>query len=469
MALRKTVPDSPDALGEWLQDNKNLDVFKTPETTAEFMETYRSNANAADPDIQRELSEQEKQVLLSFLEDNGYAEDRSGKRLPLGDDAAGISSSRSMYKDLGISRVDQLKIAATGRGPAMTAGEGFEDIGDWLLAMSKAVAVEPSLRTDDERLVHFHEKALSEGVPGDGGVLVPEEFRAELMMLALEAAVVRSRARVIPMGSTSLRFPAIRDASHASSVFGGVVGTWVPEGGSVASNTNQPNFTGVRLVANKLTGYTRASNEILSDSAVALEALILSLFPQAINYFEDDAFINGTGAGQPLGTLNADAMVTVAKETGQSATTIVKENIDKMYSRMLPSSLGSAVWVAHNDTIPQLLALSQAVGTGGNAVMVMNINPTPVWTIYGRPVIFTEKAQTLGTAGDIMFVDYSHYLIGDRQALTMARSEHVLFTTDELVWRFIQRVDGRPWIQSALTPRNGSNTVSPFVTVATRA
>ena len=111
MALRKTVPDSPDALGEWLQDNKNLDVFKTPETTAEFMETYRSNANAADPDIQRELSEQEKQVLLSFLEDNGYAEDRSGKRLPLGDDAAGISSSRSMYKDLGISRVDQLKIA----------------------------------------------------------------------------------------------------------------------------------------------------------------------------------------------------------------------------------------------------------------------------------------------------------------------------------------------------------------------
>ena len=61
------------------------------------------------------------------------------------------------------------------------------------------------------------------------------------------------------------------------------------------------------------------------------------------------------------------------------------------------------------------------------------------------------------------------YRFGDRQALTVSRSEHVNFTTDEQVWKFVQRVDGRPWLTSALTPRNGSTTISPFVNLATRS
>jgi len=197
--------------------------------------------------------------------------------------------------------------------------------------------------------------------------------------------------------------------------------------------------------------------------------LLGRMFPEALAYFEDDAFINGDGAGEPLGILNADALITVTKETGQAATTLVAENLDKMYSRMLPSSVGNAVWIAHPDTFPQLASLSRAVGTGGSAIWVSNISDGPPSSIYGRPLIFSEKAQTLGTAGDIYFVDLSYYVVADRQAVTMAASEHVRFTNDEMVWRFVERIDGRPWIDSALTPRNGSNTLSPFVNLAARA
>ena len=112
----------------------------------------------------------------------------------------------------------------------------------------------------------------------------------------------------------------------------------------------QPTFTQVQLTARKLTGYTVASNELLQDSAISMEALINSMFADALTYFEDDAFINGTGAGQPLGILNADAMVTVSAETGQSAGTILWENIVNMYSRMLPQSLGRAVWIASSSS-----------------------------------------------------------------------------------------------------------------------
>ena len=140
-----------------------------------------------------------------------------------------------------------------------------------------------------------------------------------------------------------------------------------------------------------------------------------------------------------------------------------------MYARMLPASLGNAVWIAHNDTFPQLATMSLAVGTGGSAVWMNNGVGGPPMTILGRPVIFTEKAQTLGTAGDIYFADLSYYMIADRQQLEVASSEHTRFSTDETDWRLIQRVDGRPRIDSALTPRNGSNTVSPFVALATRS
>ena len=69
-------------------------------------------------------------------------------------------------------------------------------------------------------------KALNEGSGEAGGFLVPEEFRAELLSLALEEAVVRPRATVIPMASNTIKIPRIKDTSHASNVHGGVTANW---------------------------------------------------------------------------------------------------------------------------------------------------------------------------------------------------------------------------------------------------
>src|SRR3546814_14224852 len=60
------------------------------------------------------------------------------------------------------------------------------------------------------------------------------------------------------------------------------------------------------------------------------------------------------------------------------------------------------------------------------------------------------------------------YLIGDRQMMTVDSSEHVKFTSDKTTYRVIQRNDGRPWVESALTPTNKSATLSPFVQLAAR-
>ena len=336
----------------------------------------------------------------------------------------------------------------------------FKTLGHFFKAVGSAGTIGGSV---DQRLI----KVLGEGQGDQGGFLVPEEFRTSLLSLALEQAVVRPRAFVMPMGSNKVTIPAIRDTSHASNVFGGVSAYWTPESGSLTAS--EPTFAQVALEAKKLTGYTTSSNELLADSAIALETLLSRLFGEAIAYFEDDAFIAGVGGGQPQGILSADALISVAKETGQAATSIVAENIDKMWSRLLTSSQNRAIWIAHPDTFPQLASLSRTVGTGGSAVWIQNMTGGPPTSIFGRPLIFSEKCETLGTVGDIYLVDLSYYLIGDRQQVTMAASPHVRFTNDEMVWRFVERLDGRPWVDSALTPRNGSNTVSPFVALATRS
>jgi HK97 family phage major capsid protein len=269
------------------------------------------------------------------------------------------------------------------------------------------------------------------------------------------------------MSTSRVTLPTVDATSHATNVFGGVQAYWTPESGQMTDVA--ADFGRVSLDSWKLTAYSHVPNELISDSAISFEAFLRATFPRALAYFEDVAFISGNGAGQPLGFLNAPAAVTVNKESGQAAATIVWENIVKMYARMLPQSLGNAVWIVSPDVFPELATMALSVGTGGGPIWLNNGVAGPPATILGRPVVISEKVNTLGTAGDINFVDLSYYLIGDRQALTVSSSEHYRFQNGETAFRFVSRVDGRPWLQSALTPRNSGPTLSPFVKLETRA
>ena len=450
------IPNNPDGLlAELDTPEKAAQIFSDPEKRKDWLSGYVRSFNEANRDTQTDwLREETEKAATDFLTRNGYVPASKG-RPPMSDDGG----SKAPYK--GMSAHERRQIAATGHGPGVELVGRFDEPTDFFKAVDWQTLQRSGI---DSRL-----KALGSGAGADGGFLIAEDYRAEVMRIALESAIVRPRARVIPMGGPTVRYPMIRDTTHASNWYGGITANWVPEGGDL-STVVQPTFGQVALTAKKLTAYTEAPNELMADAAVALESLLMQLFPEAIAQFEDDSFLNsGVGAAAPLSVLNADALIGVAKETGQDADTIVWENIVKMYSRMLPASLGRAVWVANIDTFPQLAQMSLAVGTGGAPVWLNSGVGGPPNSILGRPLIFTEKAETIGDAGDLMLVDFGYYLIGDRQAMTVDSSPHVRFTTDKTVWRFIQRVDGRPWIDSALTPRYSTATLSPFVSLAARA
>lgn len=258
--------------------------------------------------------------------------------------------------------------------------------------------------------------------------------------------------------------------SNVSSVFGGVVVYRKAEGEDFVES--QAKFGKVKLDPTKQTALAYVTNETIRDGGGALTAFLNKAMPSAMAFYEDVDYLTGTGAGEPLGALATqnEALLVVAKETGQAADTIVWENVLRMYSRMLPGSLARAVWLASPDTFVELATMALSVGTGGSAVWITDATGTPTLTLLGRPVIMTEKTPgVLGDQGDLSFVDFGFYLVGQRDTMSLETSPHVKFISDQTTIRVIQRNDGRPWIATPITPKNGGPTLSPMVTLAVRA
>ena len=307
---------------------------------------------------------------------------------------------------------------------------------------------------------------MEEGEDSQGGFLVPEVFRADLQMIALENSIVRPNGATIipPIKTDSLKIPYVDDTSHATTVFGGVQASWTAE--AAAKDLTKPKFGQMELTPHKLAGITYLSHELRDDSAIALVPLIKRMFGSAWGYFEDDAFINGNGVGQPLGILNCNCLKVVNRNT---LLRVMIEDLAEMYACMLPGSHDYGVWVINPGVIPELLEMGSgnaADASGKILVFTKDVQGKPRWEIWGRPVFFSEKMPTLGTQGDIGFFDMRYYFIFDRQPITIDFSSHVAFTTDEDCWRFVLRVAGQCWPAQTITPRNAAapvTTQSPFV------
>lgn len=312
---------------------------------------------------------------------------------------------------------------------------------------------------------------LGELIPSDGGFLVQQDFATELLRRAYQLGQITSRCRRIPISANanSLKVYGVDETSRATgSRWGGIRAYWLAEAGALTASA--PKFAKIELSLHKLGVLAYATDELLQDAA-ALGSVIMDAASEEIAWTTENAIINGTGAGQPLGILTAACTVSQAKESGQSATTVVAQNVINMRSRLWAASRGNSVWLVNQNVEPQLHQMSVAVGTGGVPVYLpaTGLASGPYDTLYGRPVIPVEYCATLGTVGDIILADFSQYLLADKSGIQSASSIHVQFLYDETVFRFIYRVDGQPTWNSALTPANGSATLSPFVTLATRA
>ncbi len=365
---------------------------------------------------------------------------------------------------------EALSIARRGLSVPVDRETHFLSLGEQLQAVyHHAISKGANL---DARLVRAPSGA-GEVDPTGGGFLVQTDFQAAIFMIAHDMGELLSRVNTIPISSKSngLKIPCVDETSRATGArWGGVRSDWASEGsvGPGGPETNRPRFRMIEFDLKKLISKMTLTNELLQDSN-ALTSVASQAFAEEVMFMTEDAIVEGTGAGTPLGYMNSPALIIVPKEFGQVGT-ILKENIDKMWGRCWVRCLDSAVWLCNQELFPQLNSLNQVIGLAGQLVFKPpgGMSAEPYGKIFGRPVITVEYCSALGTPGDLALVDLSQYTIVDKGGVQLATSMHVAFDTDEMRFRITYRVDGKPMWHQPMTPFKGGLTKSPFVVLAQR-
>jgi HK97 family phage major capsid protein len=191
-----------------------------------------------------------------------------------------------------------------------------------------------------------------------GGFLIPEAFSPNLMQVAAEQDPTVGRTMAIPMAGPSVKINARTDKNHTTSVTGGL--TFSRRTETDAGSSSRMQFEQINLIANPLMGLSYATEELLADSPISFAALLEAGFRDELGAKLLNEKLRGTGAGEYRGILNEPATVSIAKETAQTAATIVLDNVLKMRARCW--GYQSAIWIANHDTYPQLAKIALPVG-----------------------------------------------------------------------------------------------------------
>lgn len=303
----------------------------------------------------------------------------------------------------------------------------------------------------------------NEGNGADGGYAVPPEFAREISSIAYGEGSLLSLTDSMPVSGNSMSFPKDETTPWGTT---GVTAAWEGEGNATTPKKVALGESTLRL--RKLKVLVAASEELLAD-APAMSSYITRKCGEAVDWKVNDAIINGSGAGMPLGILAAGSLVSQAKEGSQAADTIVAANVAKMYGRLIMGAGANVVWLINPDAFQQVITLT----LNNNPIWVPNnqgFQGAPNGTLLGRPIIMTDACRTVGDQGDIILANMAGYrAITKAGGAEFATSMHLWFDQDLMAFRLVFRMDGQPALQSAVTPARSAITRGHFIALDNRA
>lgn len=498
------IPESPEQLEEAFHDEALMQNIFTEGNFGRFTHAYMKAFVGRQAEDVKAFKEQSQKDLADFMR---IQAERNGARPPEGwkpGDALAPAKGRGERRARAVARSRLRNAAAEFDRHGLfspTAVGAAEDIDNseyasdlkqfvWAVIKGEHVAKKDgnaelydklmALKGSLARTLEIRNAGMAERVPSEGGFLVPENLRSEMLALSLEEEVMRPEATVIPMDSLRVPLPSIDDTSHTSNVFGGVSAAWTAEG--AALSTSAPRFSRLVLQANKLTAFTQIPNELLQDSVTPMDVWFSTFFPMAMSFFADLAFLVGDGVDQPEGLINCPGAVTVDPVATAKISLV---DVIAMYVRLWPPSLKRARWVCSPDALGQLLGMGLVVTVSGTGTPIAPPSmlggyqaiEAPAgaagdgfnFRMLGLPLRVSEKLPFPSGSqpdGALTLYDPTGYLVGDRQAMQVATSAEYAFANDEVSYRITQRMDGRGWQRTALTPYNGGSTLSMIVKLA---
>jgi HK97 family phage major capsid protein len=440
-------------------------IASLEEKLQDILDSSQAIVNAAD-----EASEDISDADLATIEANAAEAEKLKKQIAARKALLPTGQGRRTTAEPREGNGGQQRVPATVRD---SARHNFTNLGEFAQGVQLIARGGNSEHDAVKKLMNAATTYGNEGTGADGGFLVPPEFSRTLWQKVEAEENLMNRCTPLTPSGNSMALPKDETTPWGS---GGVQVYWEAEGAAANASKAALELATQRL--HKLMALVPASEEMLEDAS-GYESYLQAMVPGRMAAKINTAIVSGTGAGQPLGILNAPSLVSVEKETSQPADTVWMKNIEKMWARMYAPWRRNAIWLINQDIEPSLGGMAfQATGAssdlpGTSAVPAYlpagGLSASPYGTLKGRPVVPVQAAKTVGDKGDIMFVDLNQYwVLRKATGMKVDTSMHLYFDQALTAFRFMFRMNGMPMWSSAITPENSANTLSWAVTVDAR-
>ncbi len=314
------------------------------------------------------------------------------------------------------------------------------------------------------------------------GFSIKPDWSNTMFKIPIEASVMEGSCYEVPVGNAlEFKWPALDQyKAPIAGQSAAYAGFQLFRKGEITQRTySDAALSMIEYKITDLTAFTTLSRDLVADSYLAIDAVCQQVLGDAFQWKKDYEFINGLGIGSPTGFLNSNAALTVTRNT---ANHIVYEDLVAMMKQIHSSCWNGLRWITNTQTLSELVAIKNAAGTyvyQPNSLIAQYMRPTvmkdstsdaqftmPRGWLEGIPVYFTEKLPTLGTKGDLCLIHPKSYGVATRSGLEVGLSEHFLFDTDTIAYRFKLRNDAKPLWRAPYIQSDGGNTtatkVGPF-------
>jgi HK97 family phage major capsid protein len=320
-----------------------------------------------------------------------------------------------------------------------------------VMAKGYSGAFEAYCRRGKANLGPQDSKTLVEGSDSAGGFLVPEDYHVELIKKIAALATIRANARIVSTSRDIAKWPKIQwttDDLYTS----GVRFTWTGESpaSATAHRVTDPVFGMHSIPIHTAMASMPLSNDFLEDSAFDVVGVSSDLLSEAFALGENDVFVNGDGAGKPMGIVaqvdDAGNNGPRSVKSGSAGTLMADGVIDLAYS--LPAQYErNAKFFMRKSTEKVVRKLKDTTNeylwpiTGSLGVVPREL--------LGYPTIREEFVPTLGAnTYPIIFGDLNGYLIVDRVGFSIQRLSEIYAETNITLLLARKRVGGQtvePW------------------------
>jgi len=270
-------------------------------------------------------------------------------------------------------------------------------------------------------------KALNSSTAGEGGYLVPEDYRAELLRTVTEQSPMRQIARTSTTGRDELIIP-----KRLTKISGG----WTAE--LAERNESEPTYGQIKIPVFELGVFTGVSNQNLEDSAFDMQAELTADFGESFGEFESEAFIKGDGVGKPRGILSE---ATIPDTATAAAGVVSGDDMITAFYAVKAAYRNAGAWLMNSATLAEVRKLKTA---SGDYIWQESLAAGQAPTILGRPVYeAVHMPDPITGAKAIIFGDFKRaYRVVTRPDIAVQRDPYTLATKSAVRFLARQRIGG---------------------------